>query len=78
MRVRSDCPDGSVDAVLLPSRLVTELRTASRLALTERTLEATVSLPAVANTGGGGAAVLAAIGKMPKDVSKLVGVDEWR
>jgi hypothetical protein len=67
-----------VDAVLLPARLVSELRTASRLALSERTLDATVSLPAVASTGGGGAAVLAAIGKMPKDVSKLLGVDEWR
>jgi hypothetical protein len=67
-----------VDAVLLPSRLVGELRTASRLTLVERELEQTVGLPAVANTGPAGAAVLTAIGKMPKDVSKLMGVEEWR
>jgi hypothetical protein len=67
-----------VDAVLLPSRLVGELRTASRLTLVERELEQTVGLPAVASTGPGGAAVLTAIGKMPKDVSKLLGVEEWR
>ena len=67
-----------VDAVLLPARLVADLRSASRLALAERQLELTVGLPAVASTGGGGAAVLGAISKMPKDVSKLLGVEEWR
>lgn len=66
-----------VDAVLLPARLVSELRAASRLALTERELELTVPLPAVASTGPGGAAVLSAIGGMPKDLAKLLGVDEW-
>lgn len=67
-----------VDAVLLPARLVSELRAASRLALVERELDVTVALPAVANTGPGGAALLTAISKMPKDVSKLLGVEEWR
>ena len=67
-----------VDAVLLPARLVGELRTASRLTLVERELELTVGLPAVASTGPGGAAVLTAISRMPKDVSKLLGVEEWR
>src|SRR6188768_1098289 len=46
-----------VDAVLLPARLVAELRAASRLPLVERELELTVALPAVANTGPGGAAL---------------------
>lgn len=67
-----------VDAVLLPARLVSELRAASRLTLVERELEVTVALPAVASTGPGGAALLTAISKMPKDVSKLLGVEEWR
>lgn len=67
-----------VDAVLLPARLVSELRAASRLTLVDRELEATVALPAVASTGPGGAALLTAISKMPKDVSKLLGVEEWR
>jgi hypothetical protein len=67
-----------VEAVLLPARLVAELRGASRLALAERQLDQTVALPAVASTGGGGAAVAGAISKMPHDVSKLLGVEEWR
>jgi hypothetical protein len=67
-----------VEAVLLPSRLFTELRAASRLALAVRELELTVGLPAVASTGPAGAAVLAAISRMPKDVSRLLGVEEWR
>jgi hypothetical protein len=66
-----------VDGVLLPARLVGDLRAASRLPLTERELDLTVGLPAVANTGPGGAGVLASIGKLPKDVSKLLGVEEW-
>lgn len=67
-----------VDAVLLAARLVADLRAASRLTLSVRELEQTVGLPAVASTGAGGGAVMSAIGKMPKDVSKLLGVDEWR
>jgi hypothetical protein len=66
-----------VDAVLLPLRLVADLRAASRLPLSVRELEATVGLPAVASTGPGGAAVLSAVSKLPKDVSKLLGVEEW-
>jgi hypothetical protein len=67
-----------VDAVLLPARLVTDLRAASRLTLAERELDATVGLPAVASNGAGGAAVLGAISRMPKNISKLLGVEEWR
>jgi len=66
-----------VDGVLLPARLVADLRAASRLALAVRELDLTVGLPAVANTGPGGAGVLSAISKMPRDVSKLLGVEEW-
>lgn len=67
-----------VEAVLLPVRLIPELRAASRLPLSERELKATVALPAVASTGPNGSSVLGAISKMPKDLSKLLGVDEWR
>lgn len=66
-----------VDAVLLPARLVAELRASSRLSLSMRELEQPVGLPAVASTGPAGATVVAAISKMPKDVSQLLGVDEW-
>jgi hypothetical protein len=66
-----------VEAVLLPSRLISDLRAASRLPLTERELQATVGLPAVASTGPNASSVLGAIRKLPKDTSKLFGVDEW-
>jgi hypothetical protein len=67
-----------VEAVLLPARLFPELRAASRLTLASRELDATVGLPAAASAGPGGAAVLGAISRMPKDVSRLLGVEEWR
>jgi hypothetical protein len=67
-----------VEAVLLPARLFPELRATSRLGLAMRELEATVDLPAVASTGPQGTSVLAAISRMPKDVSRLLGVEEWR
>jgi len=67
-----------VEGVLLPSRLVGDLRAASRLALAGRDLDQTVALPAAASRGAGAAAVLATLGKMPKDLSKLLGVEEWR
>jgi hypothetical protein len=67
-----------VDTVLLPARLVAELRASSRLPLSERELQVPVGLPAAASLGPNGSAVLAAIKKMPKDLSKLLGVEEWR
>jgi hypothetical protein len=67
-----------VEAVLLPVRLVPELRAASRLPLALRELEVGVGLPAVASTGPNGSSVLGAISKMRKDLCKLLGVDEWR
>lgn len=67
-----------VEAVLLPSRLFAELRSTSRLPLVQRDLEAKVGLPAAASVGPAGAQVLSAIGKLPRDASQMLGVDEWR
>lgn len=67
-----------VETVLLPARLVAELRASSRLQLSERELQVPVALPAAASLGPNGSAVLAAVKKMPKDLSKLLGVEEWR
>jgi hypothetical protein len=67
-----------VDAVLLPTRLFSELKSTSRLPLVQRELEARVGLPAAASVGPAGPTVLSAIGRLPRDVSKLLGVDEWR
>lgn len=67
-----------VDAVLLPARLVPEIQATSRLPLARQQLDTRVGLPAAASVGPAGAAVLSAISRLPRDVSKLLGVDEWR
>jgi hypothetical protein len=67
-----------VEAVLLPSRLFAELKSTSRLPLVQRELEVKVALPAAASVGPRGALVLAALSKLPRDASQLLGVDEWR
>jgi hypothetical protein len=67
-----------VDAVLLPSRLFFEVKSASKLALVQKDLTKTVGLPAVASVTGAGAQVANAIAKMPPGVAKTLGVDSWR
>ena len=67
-----------VDAILLPTRLLPDLQSASRLTLNQRELAKLVKLPAVASAGAGGADVLAAIARLPAKVSRTLGVDEWR
>jgi hypothetical protein len=67
-----------VDAVLMPARLVPEIKSTSRLNLVPRELTAKVGLPAVAKTGAQAAAVLRGIGKLPAATSRSLGVDEWR
>jgi hypothetical protein len=67
-----------VDAVLLPTRLFSELQATSRLPLVQQALDARVGLPAAASVGPAGASVISAIARLPRDVSKLLGVDEWR
>jgi hypothetical protein len=66
------------EAILLPSRLFSDLKGASRLNLAQKELSEKVGLPAVAVVGAAGAQVLAAIAKMSANVSKALGVDEWR
>src|SRR5260221_7758291 len=67
-----------VDGVVTPARLVPKLQATSRLSLSPRELEEKVGLAAAASVGPAGAAVLKSIGKMPAQVSKMLGVDEWR
>jgi hypothetical protein len=67
-----------VNAILLPSRLVAEVRMASRLNLSSRELTATVGLPTVAKLGASGAQVLAAIKRLPSGITGAFGVEEWR
>ncbi|MBN1609588.1 MAG: hypothetical protein JW940_23350 [Polyangiaceae bacterium] len=67
-----------VDAILLPVRLVAELRTMSRLNLIQKELGPRVGLPAAAIVGPGGQQALAAVARLPAAASRIVGVDEWR
>lgn len=66
------------EAIMLASRLVSDLRQMSRLTLVERQLDKRVGLPAVAGTGSGAAALLAALGRLDRNSLKLLGVDGWR
>jgi hypothetical protein len=67
-----------VDAILLAARLLDELRAASRMNLGQKELPSKVGLPAVATTGPGGAAVVAAVSKLSGSLEKALGVDQWR
>lgn len=67
-----------VEAILLPSRLLPEVKAASRLALAQRELTARVKLPAVAGVGAGGSDAAAAVARLPGKVSRTFGVEEWR
>jgi len=66
------------EAVLIPTRLVADMRSASRLNLVQRELTTPVGLPAVAVTGPAGADVAAAVSALPAKVCRILGVDAWR
>lgn len=66
------------DAVVMPLRLVSEVQTMTRLGLAHRELGPRIGLPAAGSLGAAGAQVLAAIDRLPANVSRSLGVDEWR
>jgi len=67
-----------VDAILLASRFVVELRKASRLNLVQKDVAGKVELAAAATTGSGGGQIFAALSHLPASLSSAMGVDEWR
>ncbi len=67
-----------VESVLLPTRLVSELKSASKLNLVTKELTKPVGLPAVAVLTAGGEKIVAAVSKMSAATSKTLGVDSWR
>jgi hypothetical protein len=67
-----------VEAILLASRLLPEVKMASRLNLASRELPATVGLPTAAKLAAAGAQVVAAIKSLPSGVTRAFGVEEWR
>jgi hypothetical protein len=67
-----------VDAVVLPTRLVSELKSSSRLNLLWRELPKGVGLPAIATPGARAAGIVQALHRLPSNLSAAMGVTEWR
>jgi hypothetical protein len=67
-----------VDAILLPTRLFSEVKASSKLVLVNKELGKSIGLPAVAAVTPGGEAIVSAIAKMPASAAKTLGVDSWR
>lgn len=67
-----------VDAILVPTRLLVEIKAASKLALVQTELGKTVGLPAVAALNAAGETVAASIGRMPTALARMLGVESWR
>ena len=66
-----------VDAILMPERLIDDVKSGSRLNLVPRPLERLVGLPALAAIGAGASAISAGISRLPAKVLQTMGVDSW-
>jgi hypothetical protein len=67
-----------VEAILLPSRLLADVRAPSRLNVVARELPRGIGLPAVSSLGPGGPAIVQAVRRLPAATAKALGVGEWR
>jgi hypothetical protein len=67
-----------VDGIVVPARLLVEVRAPSRLNLVVRELPRGGGLPAVASLGPGGAQIVQAVRRLPPQLSGALGVSEWR
>jgi hypothetical protein len=66
-----------VDAIVIPLRLLSDVRSASRINLVPRELSKPIGLPAVASFGPAGPTITAGIAKLPLGLSQTMGVDAW-
>ncbi|HET7539517.1 MAG TPA: hypothetical protein VFK05_06590 [Polyangiaceae bacterium] len=66
-----------VDAILIPQRLLSDVKSASRINLVPRELATQIGLPAVASIGSAGPTISAGIAKLPVGLSQTMGVDAW-
>ncbi len=67
-----------VDCILLPVRLLDDLRSMSRMRLARTELDVRVGLPAVAPVGAGAAVVLSSVRNLSRDVAVSLGVETWK
>jgi len=66
-----------VDAIVIPQRLLSDVKSASRINLVARELSKQIGLPAVASLGSAGPGISAGISKLPPGLSQTMGVDAW-
>lgn len=66
-----------VDAILIPQRLLNDVKSASRINLVPRELVKQIGLPAVASLGSAGPSISAGVAKLPQGLSQTMGVDAW-
>ncbi len=66
-----------VDAILIPQRLLLDVRSASRINLVPHELPKPVGLPAVASLGPAGPSIAAVVARLPLSLSQTMGVDAW-
>jgi hypothetical protein len=66
------------EAVLLPTRMLSEVRSQSSLALEARALPTRLGLPALANVGANGALAIAETIKLSGEPARLLGVNGWK
>ncbi len=67
-----------VESILLPTRLLGEVRSQSSLKLEGRDIGQKLPLPALASVGPRGAAAVAAAQRISGQVAQLLGVDSWK
>jgi hypothetical protein len=67
-----------VEAVLMPSSLLPDVQSVSRLALASTVLPTRVALPALAATSPSGSQVASAVSQMPATTMRMLGLDQWR
>jgi hypothetical protein len=66
------------DAVLLPSRMFSEVKATSLLNLAQQELADKVELPAIASVGAGGTQAVDQTAKLSGEPARLLGVDSWQ
>ena len=66
-----------VDAILIPQRLFSDVKSESRINLVQRELPLPVGLPAIAATGPGAPNIASAVTQLPASLLRTMGVDAW-
>ena len=66
-----------VDAIMIPQRLFSDVKSESRINLVQRELSQSVGLPALAALGPGAPNISNAVTQLPTSLLRTMGVDAW-